>query len=75
MIISSLTEAEEFVRERPLNFQWEQWDIARLTQDDYAEYLPNGVFVNGQWYQKTIFPLTTDGWVIPDTYIRMAKQG
>lgn len=68
MMLKTLDEAESFVLNTE-GFMWDGWNIIRLVQDDYAEYLPIGVFnrEDGKWYRKTVFPCHDGCWEIPDT--------
>jgi hypothetical protein len=71
MIVSNLEEAQEIV-ENTKTLGWEGWDIVQLIEDDYAEYLPNGVYNKdtNKWYRRISYELTPDGWIIPDKVIR-----
>jgi len=68
MIVSDQINAEEIVNKNP-NLSWDGWNIVYRVQDDYAEYLPIGVFDNltMQWYRKTIYPCTEQGWDLPES--------
>lgn len=68
--LSDLADAEIIVNNNP-NLSWDGWNIIHLAQDDYAEFLPEGVFNNEtlQWYKKTVYPCTETGWEIPESVI------
>jgi hypothetical protein len=68
MIISDLNKMEEIV-DKNSNLSWEGWNVVQLIQDDYAEYLINGVFDKKKllWYRKNVFPCTEKGWDIPES--------
>ena len=65
MFITSLSEMEIIVDSRS-DLQWEGWDVVRYKKNNDAQFSRNGVFRNGQWYNKIIFPITEHGWSIPD---------
>jgi hypothetical protein len=68
MIISEQSSAEDIVNKNP-NLSWDGWNIVHRVQDDYAEYLPVGVFDNLtlQWYRQTVYPCTEMGWELPES--------
>jgi hypothetical protein len=70
MIVSNLSEIEGIVNNNP-KLSWDGWDVVFLEQDDYAEFLPVGVFDNKtlQWYKKTVYPCTEKGWELPESVI------
>ena len=71
MIIRTIEEAEEFVRNSP-KFDWDGWDIVYVVQDDYAEFLSVG-FLNkadNKWYKRVVYACGENGWEIPDSVIR-----
>jgi hypothetical protein len=70
MLIDDLARMEEIV-DKNKTLTWDGWDVVQLIQDDYAEYLQVGVFDQKtlQWYRKTVFPCTEEGWEIPESVI------
>jgi len=68
MFITSLTEMERLVDSRP-DIEWDGWDVVRYKKNNNAQFNSNGVFKNGIWYNKTVFPLTRDGWSIPERLV------
>lgn len=68
MILKTLDEAETFVQNTK-GFEWEGWNIIKLVQDDYAEFLPIGSFNrnDGKWYRKSVYLYNNDCWEIPDS--------
>lgn len=65
MFITSLSEMEILVDSRS-DLQWEGWNVVRYKKNADAQFDRNGVFCNGQWYNKFTFPITEHGWSIPD---------
>jgi hypothetical protein len=70
MIVSNLNDVEVIVKNNP-SLSWDGWNIVCLIQDDYAEYLPIGVFdkITRQWYKKTTYPCNDKGWDLPESVI------
>lgn len=68
MQITDMNQMEIIVNSNP-SLSWSGWDVVQLIQDDYAEYLPVGVFnrETSKWYRKTVFPCTEDGWDVPES--------
>lgn len=67
MFITSLSEAERLVDSRS-DLEWEGWDLVRYKKNARAQFDRNGVYRNGSWYIKTVFPLNKDGWSIPERF-------
>lgn len=67
MFITSLSEAERLVDSRS-DLEWEGWDLVRYKKNARAQFDRNGVYRNGSWYIKTVFPLNRDGWSIPERF-------
>lgn len=71
MKILDIETVEQIVKNNP-NLHWDGWNVICLDQDDYAEFLPTGVFdrTTGKWYRKKVYALHDDGtWTIPDEAI------
>jgi hypothetical protein len=69
MKISSLEKMETIVsKNRALS--WEGWNVVELIKLPTAWSKRNGAFVNGSWFIKTTFPVSEDGWSIPNKYVR-----
>lgn len=71
MIIQTMGDAEQFVSNNP-NFTWDGWDIVYTVQDDYAEYLPVGIYnrEENKWYRRSIYAYGDNGWNIPDSVLK-----
>lgn len=65
MFITSLSEMEQIVASRS-DLGWEGWDVVRYKKNDNAQFDTSGVFRNGQWYKRHVFPITEGGWSIPN---------
>lgn len=65
MFITSLSDMERLVDSRS-DLEWDGWDVVRYKKNDKAQYESNGIFRNGFWYNKIVFPLNKNGWSVPD---------
>jgi hypothetical protein len=51
------------------NFEWDNWTVVVLTDDD-GYYTKNGVFKNGQWKTQYRYDMVEYGvWEIPDRFL------
>ena len=68
MKISDMQEMDEIVKASK-SLSWDGWDVVHIVQDDSAEFLPTGTFdkLTLQWYKKTVFTCTEEGWEIPES--------
>jgi len=64
MFITSLSEMEQIVASRS-DLHWEGWDVVRYKKNPNAQFDVTGVFRNGSWHKRYVFPITEDGWSIP----------
>ena len=69
MIVKSLEQMEKIVG-RNNTLSWVGWDVVDRKRSDGARTAINGVRVNGVWYLQRIYPVTRNGWSIPDKYKR-----
>lgn len=67
MIIKDLNQMEKIVSKNK-NLNWVGWDIADRRRTEAGRTAINGVRVDGQWYVQTIYPLTNNGWDLPNKY-------
>lgn len=69
MLVKSLKKMEEIVKnERTLS--WRGWDVVHSVPNPTAWSKPDGAFVKGRWYTQKTFELTSDGWEIPNKFVR-----
>jgi hypothetical protein len=73
MLVVNQDEMEEIVRSRE-DLEWDGWDIVKYTSNSNAMYANDGVFRYGKWMKKKVFPLTEDGWYLPNTIGRAHAQ-
>ena len=69
MLVSNLNQMEQIVDGHP-DLSWDGWDVVLKRQSNNAQYDTKGVFINGQWYKKYIYPITESGWYIPEKFVR-----
>lgn len=67
MIINNLERMEKIVA-RNNNLSWVSWDVADRKRSESGRTAVNGVRVNGVWYLQRIYPVTRNGWDIPNKY-------
>lgn len=69
----TLKEAEKIVDNHP-NLSWDGWTIEALTQDNNACLLTTGVFRNGTWHKRQLFPLKDNGkYDLPNRFVRSPR--
>ena len=73
MLVTSLEEMEQIVASRD-DLVWEGWDVVKYTKNDNAMFAPDGAFHRGKWMKKKVFPLTKDGWYLPNSIGRVHAQ-
>ena len=73
MLVTSLEEMEEIVRSRD-DLEWDGYDIIKYTNSKNAMYGVDGIFRGGKWMKKKVFPLTEDGWYLPNIIGRVDAQ-
>lgn len=66
MLVTNLEIMESIVRSRN-DLDWIGYDIAKYTNSSNAMFDVDGVFRNGKWMKKKVFPLTEKGWYLPDS--------
>lgn len=73
MLVTSLEEMEEIVRSRG-DLEWDGYDVVKYTNSNSAMFGVDGVFRGGKWMKKKVFPLTEDGWYLPNIIGRVDAQ-
>jgi hypothetical protein len=69
MLINSLEKMEEIVKTNK-TLAWVGWDVVENTFDPAGRFKPEGVRINNKWYTQKTFALSTDGWEIPNKFVR-----
>jgi len=64
MLINDLDKMEVIVS-RSSDLEWDGWDVVRHTKSDNAMFFVDGVYKDGLWFKKKIFPLGKNGWNVP----------
>lgn len=65
MLVSSLRVMEQIVDYRP-ELEWDGWDVVSYKKNRSAQFEKDGAFKNGEWYKKIVYPITENGWSIPN---------
>lgn len=68
MLIRSLETMEDIVKNNK-TLAWNGWDVIQYTPNPTAWRKSDGAFINGKWYTRKTFVLTTDGWEIPNKIV------
>ena len=69
MLIKSLEDMEKIVRNNR-SLSWDGWTVVDSEASHGAWMKINGAFKNGRWYAQKKFELTTEGWEIPNKFVR-----
>ena len=68
MRISNKEEMNSIIKNNS-NFEWDNWTVVVLTDDD-GYYTKDGVFKNGQWKTQYRYYMVEYGvWEIPDRFL------
>lgn len=67
MIINSLEKMEKIVAKNN-NLYWVGWDVADRKRSESGRTSTSGVRVAGLWYLQRVYPVTRNGWDIPNKY-------
>lgn len=73
MLVTDLQEMEAIVRSRN-DLEWDGWDVVQYKNSSNAMYSTDGSFHHGKWMKKKVFPVTKDGWYLPNTIGRVDAQ-
>jgi hypothetical protein len=66
MLVVDLEHMEKIVMSRD-DLEWDGWDVVKYTKNLNAHMSPDGVYKNGQWFKRKVFPVTNSGWSIPNS--------
>lgn len=67
MIIKNLETMEKIVAKNN-NLTWIGWDVVDRKRSEAGRTSTDGVRVGDQWYLQRIYPITRNGWDIPNKY-------
>jgi len=68
MRISNKEEMNSIIKNNS-NFEWDNWTVVVLTDDD-GYYTKDGVFKNGKWKTQYRYDMVEYGvWEIPDRFL------
>lgn len=78
MLLSSLTNAEQFVAEQQAlgnDVRWDGWDIVFYREADHGIWSPDGAFRNGTWGFDNRYAVNGNGeWEIDAKDVRRSKR-
>jgi hypothetical protein len=63
MLINDLKTMEDIVAKNN-NLIWDGWNVVHLFKSNVAMFKTNGVFIDGNWYTKTVYSPDQNGWNI-----------
>lgn len=69
LLIKSLKKMEAIVKNDKA-LSWKGWDVVHSVPNPGAWSKPDGAFVRGRWYTQKKFEVTSDGWEIPNKFVR-----
>jgi len=69
VLVKSLKKMEEIVR-NDRSLSWRGWDVVHSVPNPAAWSKPDGAFVKGRWYIQKTFEVTSNGWEIPNKFVR-----
>lgn len=67
MIINSLEKMEKIVSKNS-NLSWTGWDVVDRKKSESGRTSTSGIRVDGQWYLQRVYPVSRNGWDIPNRY-------
>lgn len=69
MLVTDLDAMEKVVCSRT-DLEWDGWDVVKYTKSANAYSSPDGVLRDGQWYKRKRYPLTEEGWNVPNSLVK-----
>lgn len=66
MLINNLDTMESIVNSST-DLEWEGWNVVRYIPNHNAMFSDDGAFRDGAWYKKKTFPITEQGWNLPNS--------
>lgn len=69
MLVKSLETMESIV-DGNRRLSWEGWDVLLRLPDYSAWKKRDGVFISGKWYIQKRYPITENGWSIPEGLLK-----
>jgi len=73
MLVTTEQEMQAIIDSRA-DLEWDGWNVVKYTKSNNAMYSPDGIFIRGTWMKKKVFPITQDGWYLPNTIGRVDAQ-
>jgi hypothetical protein len=66
MLVTDLEHMESIVDQRK-DLEWDGWDVVKYIKSEKAIFSSDGVYRNGSWFIRKLFPITEKGWTIPNS--------
>ena len=66
MLVNNLDKMESIVNSSS-DLEWEGWNVVKYIPNHNAMFSNDGAFRNGSWYKKKTFPITEQGWNLPNS--------
>lgn len=70
MLVTTEQEMQKIIDSRG-DLEWDGWNVVKYTKSNNAMHSPDGVYVNGVWMKRKVYPITSDGWYLPNTIGRI----
>ena len=69
MLIKSLDDMEVLVENND-NLSWDGWTVIETKTNENGAMSKDGAFVDGRWIVQKRYDATTNGWEIPNKFMR-----
>lgn len=69
MLIKSLENMEEIVKNND-SLSWDGWTVLENKTNENGAMSVDGAYVNGAWIVQKRYELNTNGWEIPNKFMR-----
>lgn len=73
MLVTTEHEMQDIINSRG-DLEWDGWNVIKYSKNSNAAYEKDGCFHKGMWMKKKVFPLTSDGWYLPNYIGRVDAQ-
>jgi hypothetical protein len=66
MLVTDLKHMEKIVSSRG-DLEWEGWNVVKYSKSEKSIFSVDGAYRKGYWCKKKVFPITENGWNVPDS--------
>jgi hypothetical protein len=67
--IKSLEQMEKIVKSTR-SLSWDGWDVLKSYPNPTAWRKPNARYIKGRWFTVDRYPVTENGWIIPESALK-----